>query len=131
MVISINCYTKIEKNLSPKEYYLPYKNHEIIGFWIWRDGQRNSRDRIKKLEFFEDGKVTYYPNAEILDADYISGKFAIKDDTLKIKLFNNSAEKFLYEVNGATLYLNKIETNLRTRYQIQGRGEVSWEKVFF
>ncbi|MFA6597626.1 MAG: hypothetical protein WCS69_07875 [Ignavibacteriaceae bacterium] len=128
----IGCYTIIEKNTSPKGYYLPYKNHAIVGFWIYRVPWIDGRDQIKKIEFFEDGKVTYYPNSEIINSRYMSGNFSIKDDTLKIRLFNNSApEKFIYEVDGSTLYLNKTKNNLPIRYKIQGSGEVTWEKVFF
>ena len=129
---SIDCYTIVERSIFPEGEIYPYKNNEIIGFWIYRLDQSGVREQIKKLEFFEDGKVTYYPNAEILEDPYMSGKFIIKNDTLIIRLFNNSAsEKFLFEVDGSILYLNKIESNLKTRFEIQGRGEVSWEKVIF
>jgi len=92
----------------------------------------DGRDQIKKLEFFVDGDVTYYPNAEIINSEYMSGKFTIQNDTLKIKLFNNTAKEiFIYEVDGATLILNKTKNNLRSRFEIQGSGEKNWGKVIF
>jgi restriction endonuclease S subunit len=128
----MNCYTIVERNILPKGEIYPYKNHEIIGFWIYKAPQIDGTERIKKLEFFEDGTVTFYPDAEYLNSKYISGKFSIKNDTLNIKLNNNSPkEVFIYYIEDSTLVLNKIKSNNRTGFQIQGNGEASWHKVNF
>lgn len=132
MFTSLNCYTIVERNIFPKDYSYPYKNHEIIGFWIYQIPPVDGRERIKKLEFFEDATVTYYPDAEFLNSKYISGKFSIKNDTLRIKLNNKSPkEEFVYYIDGATLVLNKIKSSKRVGNQIQSDGEVYWYKVNF
>lgn len=129
MFTSMNCYTIIERNILPKGEMYPYKNHEIIGFWICQIPQLGGRERIKKLEFFEDGTVTFYPDEEFPNSRYISGKFSIKNDTLRIKLNNNSPkEEFVYYIEGETLVLNYINN---PGYQIQGKGETYWYKVNF
>lgn len=132
MFTSLNCYTIVERNILPKDYTYLYKNHEIIGFWIYKTPQMDGIEQIKKLEFFEDGTVTYYPDAEFLNSRYISGKFSVDKDTLRIKLNNNSPkEEFVYYIDDATLILNKIKRKKRADYQIQGDGEVAWYKVIF
>ena len=129
MFASIGCYTIVERIESPKGYSVPYKNHEIIGFWIYKTPQMDGIEQIKKLEFFEDGSVTFYPDAEFLNSRYISGKFSIENDTLRIKLNNTSFnEEFVYYIDGATLVLNYIKS---PGYQIQGKGETYWYKVNF
>lgn len=129
---SLNCYTVVERNIFPKDYSYLYKNHKIIGFWIYKTPQIDGIERVKKLEFFEDGTVTYYPNAEFLNSKYISGKFSVDKDTLRIKLNNNSPKaEFVCYIDGATLVLNKIKSSKRVGNQIQGDGETYWYKVNF
>ena len=126
---SVNCYTIVERNILPKDYTYLYKNHEIIGFWIYKVPWMDGREQIKKLEFFEDGTVTFFPDVEFPNSRYISGKFSIKNDTLRIKLNNTSfSEEFVYYIDDAALVLNYIKN---PGYQIQGKGETYWYKVNF
>ncbi len=130
--ISLNCYTKLEKNSSDKTTRLPYNNHKIIGAWIHKVPMMDSNGELKRIEFFVDGDVTFCPNGELNNLINQTGNFIIQNDTLIIKLFNNDfEERFIYSMDNSDLILEDINNSHYNKYPIQNGGKVRWEKVIF
>jgi hypothetical protein len=125
---SVSCYTIIEKSSYQKN--LIYLNHKIIGSWIKQDLLMDYGYRIQRLEFYADGDITFYPNAERFHADFHTGKFNIKSDTLEIKLFASSfTELFIYKIEAQNLTLKKIESESYLRNEILNYKTGQWIKV--
>lgn len=126
---SISCYTIVEKNFY-KNSNLIYLNHRIIGAWTKKNLWIDYGYRIRRLEFFSDGNVTFYPNWERFNPDFYTGKFTIIKDTLRLKLFNNSFEEiFLYKADNNNLILEKIENEYRLNHKVADQIKEYWVRA--
>jgi hypothetical protein len=129
---SLNCYTIIDKYSSSTATNLPYNNHKIVGAWIHKVHEMDSKGEIKRLELFVNGDVLFYPNVAWNNLIYQTGKFNIQNDTLIIKMFNNDfEERFVFTLYDSHLILERINNNHYIKYPIQNGGDVQWEKVTF
>jgi len=127
---SLCCYTIVENNSSAKRNNLIYSNHKLVGVWINKVLWMDYGYKIKKLKFFLNGEATFYPNSESYNSTFYTGKFEIKNDTLKVQLFNNSFEEiFIYEVNNTNLILEKVDIDFPININITNNKKESWEKV--
>ena len=129
---SINCYTIVEKKSFVKRNYLIYSNHKLIGAWITKSSGNKYVYHIKKLEFFMDGDVTFYPSLNRNNLKFYTGKFRVQKDTLTIRLFNNPFEEnFIFSVNNSHMILEKINSTHREICQISGIDTEYWRKAIF
>lgn len=132
MFLSLGCYTVVEDNTTIKRNRLAYKNHEIVGTWFNRYSGVQHRVVERKLEFFPDGDVTYYPDAVHRSHITRPGKYTIQYGTITIKLFNIPFEEtFIFEVENSVLILEKPKTKSRYNSFIQYQDKEYWQRVIF
>jgi len=126
LIFLVDCYRVSEKRASQDIYF----NHNIIGSWIHKILWIDYGYQIKRLDFYSNGNVSFYPDFERINSLYHSGRFKINNDTLQIQLLNNSFEEiFVYKIYTSQLQLQKIPDEYQLSIPIANINEEIWEII--